>query len=134
MNREMVKEFELYGVSEDLDLKTDLDYETIQEHLNFHKFIINMNIKREVSISEAFFSWFENYYQPLFQAINKAKLWKSFEHLTKLQIFVNISTHWYYLKKENENIGVDFAVSDFAAQFASGSLQRFWYKMRSYVA
>ena len=100
--------------------------EELLQNVEEHKYFINQTIPFEVSLKEAFESWSLLVATPLTEAIEEAGLERFFPQVTKGELFMKVSQHWYFLKKgDTVDVSAKEAVLDFGAKFAPHSLDRF---------
>ena len=63
-----------------LDFSTTGQYDVIYNHILTHKYFINQNQDKEISIEDAITSWFNTVYLPVIYTIDKYKIMKYFKH------------------------------------------------------
>lgn len=96
------------------------DWDTLEEHVETHKFLINRDIPWVISWDDAVFSWHENVFVPLRNAIQRWDVRASFPGTSDGKLYLGVSTHWYYLMQENPRVTAEVAARDFAAQYGVG--------------
>jgi len=100
--------------------------EELLHQVEEHKYLANETIPYEISLEEAFDSWNMLVFAPLTEAIEEAGLERFFPQVTKGELFMKVSQHWYFLKKgDTVDVSAKEAVLDFGAKFAPHSLDRF---------
>ena len=105
--------------------------EDLLRNIEEHKFFINQTIPFEVSMEDAFNSWSLLVQTPLTDAIADAELDRAFPEITKGELFLRVSNHWYYLKEKNTDITAQTAVLSYGTRFAPDSLTRFGYFLKN---
>ncbi len=81
-----------------LDFSTTGQYDVIYNHILTHKYFINQNQEKEISIEDAITSWFNTVYLPVIHTIDKYKIMKYFKHRTKSDLYVWIIKYFDELK------------------------------------
>ena len=104
--------------------------EDLFHNIEEHKFFINQTIPFEVSMEEAFKSWSLLVQAPLSGAISKAGLDRFFPELSKGELFLQVSNHWYFLKEKDDNLSAEEAVLSYGAKFAPDALTRFGFFLK----
>jgi hypothetical protein len=72
------------------------------------------------SWEEAFNSWKEKVYTPLFKVIAWKEVKKAFNSYKKGQLLFAVSTHWYYMLEKDPKVRPEDAAVDFAAYYGKG--------------
>jgi hypothetical protein len=75
-------------------------YDTIREHVLVHKYFLNQNMSEEIPFHQALFSWHENVYQPICQAIDAENLLSLFPGRTISDLYLFLVAHWDELKRK----------------------------------
>ena len=83
-----------------LDFSTTGQYDVIYNHILTHKYFINQNQEKEISIEDAITSWFNTVYLPVIHTIDKYKIMKYFKHRTKSDLYVWIIKYFDELKRK----------------------------------
>jgi len=97
----------------------------IDHQVEEHKYFLNLSIPYEITMEEAFHSWSQNVFSPLMTAIEEQGLEIEFSDLGKDELFVKVSAHWYFLKKQEDiNISAKKAVLSFGSLFAANEMTR----------
>lgn len=112
---------------EDLDFTSPGRYDEILEHVLVHKYFINQNLSREVSLTEALWSWHENVYRPITLAIEEEGLLSRFPGRTSSDLYVFIVKHWDELKRK---YGLEFPIAeaarDYSERYGTTPTSRAW--------
>jgi len=74
----------------------------IDHQIEVHKYFLNFSVTYELTKEEAFESWSRNIFSPVISAIEENELEIEFPSLGKDELFLRISDHWYFLKKEED--------------------------------
>lgn len=105
---------------EGMDLRNDMEWLELVDHIDVHKYLINQEIGWTVSWDDAIFSWYENVYRPMRRAVELWEVRRAFPHKTGGQRYLAITTHWHYLKERDSEVTPEEAARDFAAHYGSG--------------
>lgn len=96
-----------------LDFSTTGQYDVIYNHILTHKYFINQNQDKEISIEDAITSWFNTVYLPVIYTIDKYKIMKYFKHRTKSDLYVWIIKYYDELKRKfGDSYSLEDAVFD----------------------
>lgn len=132
---QMIRDFAPYIPSEDLQFATEEEYAEILKHIEDHKYLTNENIPFEITMEQTLFSWYENVYFPLMQAIEEEGLEWSLPNTTRGELLLWVTRHWHYLKQEKgPNVGPRDAVRSFGSQFGTNALRRLVFRLKSLAA
>jgi len=113
----------------------DWEYEETLQSVQDHKYLVNERIPYEISLEEAFFSWHENVYHPVSQAIEDEGLEAFFPEATRGELFLWVSRHWHFLESEaGHPVSAWKAARSYARRFGSGFLGRVLLRIRSLAA
>jgi hypothetical protein len=101
-----------------LDFSTTGQYDVIYNHILTHKYFINQNQEKEISIGDAITSWFNTVYLPVIHTIDKYKIMKYFKHRTKSDLYVWIIKYFDELKRKfGDNCSLEDAVFDITNEY-----------------
>lgn len=101
-----------------LDFSTTGQYDVIYNHILTHKYFINQNQEKEISIEDAITSWFNTVYLPVIHTIDKYKIMKYFKHRTKSDLYVWIIKYFDELKRKfGDNCSLEDAVFDITKEY-----------------
>lgn len=101
-----------------LDFSTTGQYDVIYNHILTHKYFINQNQEKEISIEDAITSWFNTVYLPVIHTIDKYKIMKYFKHRTKSDLYVWIIKYFDELKRKfGDNCSLEDAVFDITNEY-----------------
>ena len=85
-------------------MDNDEVYKQVILHIDTHKYFIEEKLPITITLKQSIASWFQNSYSPLMMAIEETHAEKLFPHMTKIELFLNISDHMYYLLEEKKRI------------------------------
>lgn len=116
-------------------LASDGEYAEVLQSIEDHKYLTNEKIPFEISMDQALFSWYENVYHPVMQAIDQTGLVYAFPEATRGELFMWVTRHWHFLKMERgADLGVLEAAYSFGDQFGSGLLARLVNRVKALAA
>lgn len=115
-----------YGFKQEgFQLTSEAEYQEVLQSIVDHKYLVNENFPFELSMDQALFSWYENVYRPMAQAIDNTGLTLAFPEATAAQLFLWVSRHYHFLKQDKgQNITETEAAVSYGNQFGSGTLWR----------
>jgi hypothetical protein len=109
--------------------------EELLHHVNEHKYLANQTIPYEITMEEAFNSWNLLVHAPLSAAIAAEGLDKAFPHTGKGELFLWVSRHWHYMKKNGTvDVTAREAVLDYGTRFAADAVTRFAFFLKKVAA
>jgi hypothetical protein len=110
---------------EHLDFTSPGRYDEILEHVLVHKYYLNQTLLKELSFSDALWSWHENVYAPVVSAIEEEGLLSRFPDRTASDLYMFIVQHWDELKRKyGLGYSIDEAARDYGERFGSSPLSR----------
>ncbi len=83
------------------DFNSEKILNIMHEYIEQHKWLINENIPFVISLEQAFFSWYENVYHPLWSEMTRTRIYKDFPEKTLFEIFDKVSKEHFFLKQES---------------------------------
>ena len=90
-------------------------FDEILQHIQGHKYYINLNITEEISFQDAALSWYYNVFLPIIQTISHEGVITRFPGRTKADLYIWIVKHWDELKgKYGEKVSLKDAALDFS--------------------
>jgi hypothetical protein len=108
-----------------LDFTSPGRYDQIMEHVLVHKYYLNQNSLVELSFAEALWSWHENVYRPVIEAIEEEGLLSRFPDRTASDLYMFIVQHWDELKhKYGLGYSLGEAARDYGKLYGSSPLAR----------
>jgi hypothetical protein len=108
-----------------LDFTSPGRYDQIMEHVLVHKYYLNQNSPVELSFAEALWSWHENVYRPVIEAIEEEGLLSRFPDRTASDLYMFIVQHWDELKhKYGLGYSLGEAARDYGKRYGSSPLAR----------
>jgi len=97
----------------------------ILNHIEGHKYYINMDNEEEMPFEEAARSWYKTLYLPIIELIRKERLLSRFPKRTEADLYIWIIKHWHSLKeKYGPDYPLDQAASEFSATHGKGVFSR----------
>jgi len=109
--------------------------EELLHHVEEHKYLANQTIPYEISMEEAFDSWSLLVHAPLSAAITASGLDKAFPETGKGELFLWVSRHWHYMKKNGTiDVTAEEAVVDFGSRYAPDAITRFGFFLKKVAA
>ena len=100
-------------------------YDEIMSHIIGHRYFLSLEQHRDVPISEAAASWYDNVYHPIAEAIRKHRVLEQLPGWTEADLYVEITRRWLEASKEGEPAGPDPAVQALLAENA-----KTWWRRR----
>ncbi len=108
--------------TDDLDFSEPGRYETVKEHIQVHKYFLNQHIKDEIPFFQALYSWHENVYQPICQAIDAENLLALFPGRSISDLYLFLVAHWDDLKRKfGRFVEIGEAAESFKAEIKNAS-------------
>ncbi|MBI9099756.1 MAG: transcriptional regulator [Spirochaetaceae bacterium] len=100
-------------------------YDEMLRHILGHKYYINQDIKREISMEEATESWFTNVYSPIVEIIRNENMLSRFPGRTESDIYIWTIKHWDGLKwKYGQEYPLDEAVKEYNQIYGKSILRQ----------
>ena len=100
-------------------------YDEMLRHILGHKYFINQDIKREISMEEATESWFTNVYSPIVEIIRNENMLSRFPGRTESDIYIWTIKHWDGLKwKYGQEYPLDEAVKEYNQIYGKSILRQ----------
>jgi hypothetical protein len=107
-----------------LDFTSPGRYDQILEHVLVHKYYLNQDLEKELSFSDALWSWHENVFRPVVFAIQEEGLLSRFPGRTASDMYMFLVQHWDELKHK---YGLAFPLGEAARDYG----ERFGSTLRS---
>lgn len=100
-------------------------YMDILEHINTHKYYIDINRQTDIPFTEAARSWHDTVFLPIIVTIQTENVLSHFPGRTEADLYVWIVRHWDELKKRyGQGFSINSAVRDFTKRFGKNVFQR----------
>jgi hypothetical protein len=116
-------------------LANEAEYAQVLQGIEAHKYLTNEKIPFEITMDDALFSWYENVYRPIDQAIERAGLVYDFPEATRAQLFLWVTNHWHFLKLETgREVSAEEAAFSYGSRFGSSVFHRFLNRVKLLVA
>jgi hypothetical protein len=100
-------------------------YDEIMQHIIGHRYFMQLEQHRDVSLQEAAASWYDHVYHPIVLAIRDHNVLDKVSGLTEADLYVEITRRWLALSREGEPSGPDPAIHALLAENA-----RSWWRRR----
>lgn len=108
-------------------------YEELHEHINVHKYYINLELPTEIPFETALLSWHDNVYIPIVEIINRENILARFPNRTDSDLYVWTIMYWDDLKKKyGQDFPLQKAIKNFSSVFGSNVFQRLFSALRSF--
>ena len=118
-----------------LDFTSPGRYDQIVEHVLVHKYYLNQNVPDEISFADALWSWHENVYKPVVDAIEEEGLLSRFPERTASDLYMFIVQHWDELKhKYGLGYSLGEAARDYSKLYGSSPFSRIKRKAAAGIA
>ena len=118
-----------------LDFTSPGRYDQIVEHVLVHKYYLNQNVPDEISFADALWSWHENVYKPVVDAIEEEGLLSRFPERTASDLYMFIVQHWDELKhKYGLGYSLGEAARDYSKLYGSSPFSRIKTKAAAGIA
>ncbi len=103
-------------------------FDEILQHIQGHKYYMNLNMTDEISFQDAALSWYYNVFLPLIQTIGHEGIITRFPGRTKADLYIWIVRHWDELKRKyGEKVSLKDAALDYSHRKGKG----FWEQLRA---
>jgi hypothetical protein len=93
-------------------------YARLIEHIAVHRYYLGEEKKRKIPWFEAVASWFDNLYVPVIATIRTHDILKDFPHRTEADLYLWITDHHYFLNEQDNEVDLEKAALDFAANYS----------------
>ena len=109
----------------DLQFTATGRYDEVIQHIEGHKYYVNLNYQEEIPFEQAMRSWFANVYQPIVGVIRHQKLVGRFPGRTEADLYVWLVKHWDTLKQQSGGtFSLDQAATDLNSRFGRSFFQQ----------
>jgi hypothetical protein len=99
----------------DMDFTHIGRYDDIINHINGHKYYLNLEQTEEIPFKDAMLSWYDNVYMPIILLIHDEHILSRFPGRTEADLYVWICRHWDLLKRQ---YGQNYPLRKAAVEFA----------------
>ena len=97
----------------------------VLNHIQGHKYFMNMGQESEISFEDAAVSWYNTLYTPTLEAVRNESILSRFPGRTEADLYIWIIKHWHSLKEKfGPEYSLDRAASDYSAAHGKGPLRR----------
>lgn len=107
----------------DADLVTSLpgQYDKLENHIEVHRFFLEMSAERELTDEEAVLRWFDDAYLPVVEAIREYGLLRDFDERTETDLYLWIAENQAALRNElGWEVGPQTAAQQLPRDFVEG--------------
>jgi hypothetical protein len=84
----------------DLSFTAPGRYDVLLEHIQVHKYFINLDKKEEIPYAEAVVSWYDNVYKPIADVIEEENILARFPGRTTADLYIWMVKYWDGLKRK----------------------------------
>lgn len=102
----------------------DGGYDRLIEHIDRHRYFMGLDLKRDVSETEAIGHWYDEVYLPIVNAIREHNLLANFAGLTETDLYLSIIDYLDQLRREDGSITIDEAAVNYAEQFKQHPIKK----------
>jgi hypothetical protein len=128
-DRELKENVELLIKNTDMFVEADAD--RLAEQIKGHKYFLDRQLGRDVSLTEVAFSWMENVYLPISEAMETFTTSASFPGQKRDDVFFALCDHWFYMAKDGKKHDNAFDVAlDYDANYGK-SIGRWLARMQN---
>jgi hypothetical protein len=78
-------------------------YDELLDHIQVHKYYINLDHQEEIPYYEAVISWYDNVYRPIVSVIEEENILSKFPGRTMSDLYIWMVKYWDGLKKKYGN-------------------------------
>jgi len=90
-------------------------YRELMEHIDGHRYFLELDHGRRVPREEAIVSWYDRLYLPQLEAIDRGGVRQRFPALTRTGLYLRVMEHRYYMSQRlGRDPGPEAALADFA--------------------
>ncbi|MBN1797261.1 MAG: transcriptional regulator [Spirochaetales bacterium] len=84
----------------EIDFTAPGRYDELLDHIQVHKYFINMDKQEEIPYAEAVVSWYDNVYQPIVRIIEEENILSKFPERTSADLYIWMVRYWDGLKRK----------------------------------
>lgn len=131
-HKELMEDTHLDKIRPDVDIRVTLPgrYREILEHIEVHRYYMDLEQKRDLTLEEAAASWVDHVYLPAVKAIREKKVLDDFPGRTETDLYLWLKKHQWELEKALKRNVPDWDAAQDLKQRFSGRfgqrLKRFW--------
>ena len=93
-------------------------YARLIEHIAVHRYFLGAEAKNKIPWQEAVVSWYDNLYLPVVKTIREHNILGDFPRRTEADLYLWIMDHYYFLREQDESVGLEDAAVHFAANYS----------------
>lgn len=111
-------ELHLLRPSQFIEFSEPGGYLDLIRHINAHRYFMGLDLKREVTRTEAVAHWYDTVYLPVVQAIRRNHVLDYFPDRSEADLYRWIAEHrWTIIERTGSDPGPERAVSDYLEQY-----------------
>jgi hypothetical protein len=96
-------------------------YDELLDHIQVHKYFINMDKEQEIPYADAVASWYDNVYSPIVRIIEEENILSKFPGRTDADLYIWMVKYWDGLKKKyGEDYPTEKAVKRYSRKYGAG--------------
>ncbi len=103
-----------------LDFSGDNGWDTILEHIDTHKALLEKKHNIRADWFDYVFSWHEEVFLPLYRSISSRGYRRAFGDQKIGDLYLAVSDHWAYLKEKNPRASAVEAARSFLEHYGHG--------------
>lgn len=115
-----------YLKNEGIEFDGDCCWDELAEHVQVHKYYLDMENGTDIDWQVALDSWYETVFTPLLEASASEEVHKAFPGKSSGQHYLDVSHHWMFMKLYQPDATPQMAAHDLTIRHGEG-LER-WYK------
>ncbi len=110
-----------YRPQAEIDFTAPGRFDELLEHIQVHKYFINMNKDHEIPYKKAVVSWFDKVYLPIVRIIDEENIIAKFPGRTSADLYIWIVKYWDGLKKKyGQDYPTEKAVKRYSKKYGEG--------------
>ncbi|MFA6844620.1 MAG: hypothetical protein WCR02_02735 [Sphaerochaetaceae bacterium] len=117
MKEENNKEENIRFLIKSTDMFTNDDYDRLDTQVSGHKYFLDRQLGKEISWTEAVFSWMENVYLPISEAMETFTTSMSFPGQKRNDVFFALCDHWFFMSQKVKDQDAFQAALDYDANY-----------------
>lgn len=94
--------------------------DTLFEHVDRHRDLINRQYGISATWEEALFSWYENVFTPIIRTVSPVSYRRAFGRVELGELYLAVSDHWGFLKERYPDVPPTAAARSFLEEYGIG--------------
>ncbi|MFP4331373.1 MAG: hypothetical protein ACOC28_03745 [Alkalispirochaetaceae bacterium] len=119
-NRTRVEDLQRMFAREGIQFSREEGWEELEEHVEYHKYLLSQQLQMDVSWEDAVYSWYDNVLRPLKNVILSWEFRSAFPRQMIGDLYLGVSDHWLYLKERDPSLGAEEAAVSFVTHYGKG--------------